>query len=62
MLCFYLKVPLKAGFADIFKELEILGQKSIQNSNFNIFILIFLRYSKEILLKLDREGIDSEYS
>jgi hypothetical protein len=58
VLCFYLKVPLKAAFADVFKELEILGLKAKQNSNYDLFILIFLRYSKEILAKLDREGID----
>lgn len=35
-----------------------MGAKARQNSNYDLFILIFLRYSKEILGKLAAEGID----
>lgn len=62
VLCFYLKLPFKAVFAEAFRELETLGLKAKQNSNYNLFILIYLRYSKEILAKLDHEGIDAEFA
>ena len=39
-----------------------MGVKAKQNSNYNLFILIFMRYSKEILAKLDVEGIHPVYS
>jgi hypothetical protein len=39
-----------------------LGQKAKQNSNYDLFILIFMKYSKEIIAKIEREGIDPEYA
>ena len=62
VLCFYLKVPLRSAFAEVFRELETLGTKAKQNSNYDLFILIFLRFSKEIMAKLDVEGIDESFS
>jgi hypothetical protein len=62
VLCFYLKIPFRAPFEEVFKELETLALKAKQNSNYNTFILIFLRYSKEILGKLEQEGVDPVYA
>jgi len=39
-----------------------LGLKAKQTSNFDLFILIFLRYNREIIQKIENEGIDSHYS
>jgi hypothetical protein len=47
---------------DCFKELETLATKAKQSSNYDLFILIFLRYSKEILAKIEIEGIDAAFS
>ena len=62
VLCLYLKVPMRAAYQDIFKELENLGQKVKNERNFSVFVLIFLRYSKEILAKLKSEGVDEVYA
>ena len=62
VLCFYLKLPLRSDFVEVFRELESLGKKAKQNSNYDLFILIFLRYTKEILAKISFEGIDAMYS
>lgn len=39
-----------------------MGTKAKQSSNYDLFILIFLRYSKEILAKIGVEGIDPVFS
>jgi uncharacterized membrane protein len=39
-----------------------LATKAKQSSNYDFFILIFLRYSKEILAKIGIEGIDPIFS
>lgn len=55
-------MPFRAVFSESFKELETLATKAKQSSNYDLFILIFLRYSREILGKLDKEGIDPAFS
>jgi len=45
-LCFYLKIPFLNVYKDVFKELEILAAKAKQNSNFDMFINIFVKFNQ----------------
>lgn len=46
----------------IFEDFERLATKAKQASNYDIFILIFVKYSKQIMEKINIEGIDPCYS
>jgi hypothetical protein len=60
-MTFYLQVPFKKQYLEVFKELEILGVKSKEKSNYDLFILLFVKYGSEIM-KILNEGIDKEFS
>ena len=56
-----MNVPLKEKYKESFQEFELLGNKAKQSSNYNLFILQFVKYGKEILQKLESEKIDAYY-
>lgn len=48
-------------YKECFHELELLGTKAKQASNYNIFITLFIKHDKEVLEKLKREKVDPCY-
>ena len=52
VLNFYLVIPLTANYLTVFEDFERLAAKAKQASNYDIFILIFVKYSKQIIEKI----------
>ena len=52
VLNFYLVIPLTANYLTVFEDFERLATKAKQASNYDIFILIFVKYSKQIIEKI----------
>lgn len=51
-MCFFLKIPLMNIYVESFKELETIAIKAKLSNNYGLFLLIYVRYAKEILHKL----------
>lgn len=53
-----MKVPFREIYLESFQEFGILGSKAKKSSNYNIYILEFAKYGKEIMNKITQEKID----
>ena len=45
-------IPLKSKFTPVFEDFERLALKAKQGSTYNVFILLFVKFSKQIMEKI----------
>lgn len=61
VLNFYMKIPFREIYQESFQEFEMKALKAKQSSNYNSYILEFVKYGKEIINKIKTENIDPCY-